>query len=221
MKKKQEKSNDLKNLAIVLAVIVLISFSFGVFIKRLSSPQIEKEYSNGFTFTKVSSSKFWSTTILNSKTRQLIEINNLRYSPSEVGSVAVFGNPRAFLQRIIESEANAAYLTYVPEESSSNAAPSYGNSSFVALTYVDLAAFLKKINGINLVLACTMNKTGYCQTAPVITCENQREKSMVIYVKPSNATKLVMENSCLTIEGNGLDLTKAYNKLFFIWYGIL
>lgn len=135
--------------------------------------------------------------------------------------MAVTGDPRIFLQGITESQANAAYLTYVPGDNTSNAASSYSNSSFVALTYADLATFLKKINGINLVIACTRNETGFCGTVPTVTCENQQGKSMVIYLKPSNITKISMENSCLTIEGSGLNLAKAYNKLFFLWYGII
>jgi len=221
MKKKQEKSNDLMNLIMVLVIIIILSFSLGIFIKRISSPKVVKEYSNGFTFTKLQNSKFWSTTIVNSKTRQEIEFNNIRYFPSELNEVIVKGNPREFIQRITESQANAAYLTYIPEGNTSNSALVYGNSSLVALTYADLATFLKKINGINLVLACTRNETGFCETVATITCENQHGSSMVIYLKPSNVTRLIMSDACLVIEGNGSNLLKAYTKLLFLWYGIL
>ena len=221
MKKNKMPDSDILKLILILLFFVILTLAVGIWFKNRATPKILTEYSNGFIFTKASNSKFWSTTVINSETRQEIGINNLRYSPSEVKDVVVIGDPRIFLQRLTESQANAAYFTYVPERNTSNAAASYGNSSYVTLTYADLTTFLKKINGISLVLACTRNETGYCEENPTVTCENQQDKSMVVYLKPGNTTKLIMENTCLIIEGNGLNLAKAYNKLFFIWYNII
>lgn len=206
--KKKEKSNDALNLAIVLAIIILISFSIGIFVKRISSPKIEKEYSNGFTFTK--SGNFWVTVVLNSKTKVLYP-EEFRYSPSEVKDIKVEGNPKTFLDKLIIGGGDSIYFTFDPSK----------NTSLMNIIALDTSKMLNELNQITLVAACTKNETEACSDRPIVTCENQIGKALVIYVKPSNLSKLSTDNNCLTIEGSGKELLKTYTKLLFLWYGII
>ncbi|MBS3115183.1 hypothetical protein J4482_00995 [Candidatus Woesearchaeota archaeon] len=209
MRKKQEKSNDLKNLIIVLAIIVIISFASGVFIKRTLTPKIEKEYSNGFTFTKVG--KFWYTSIKNPVINQEYSVD-FRYSPSQVKNITVIGNPKNFFEIMKINELNAAYITF---NFRNNVTSAY------SLAAADLSKQLKVVNGVTLMAACTENITDACNTRPIVTCENQEDKALVIFLKDSEKPKISMVKNCLTLEGRNDDLVRVYTKLLFIWYGIL
>ncbi|MEK6886767.1 MAG: hypothetical protein AABW88_02965 [Nanoarchaeota archaeon] len=206
---KKEKSDDLKNLVIVIAIIVLISFAFGVFIKRMSAPKIEKEYSNGFTLTKVG--KFWYTTIKNSQSLQEYDVD-FRYSPSQVNEVGVIGNPKSFFNLMKQNDLNAAYITFNFRENVTSA---------YALAAADISKFTKLVNGVTLVAACTENITDVCSTRPIVTCENQEDKALVIFVKDSVNPKISMVKNCLTVEGRNEELVQSYTKLLFLWYGII
>lgn len=207
--KKKEKSNDVLNLVIVLAIIIIIFFSLGIFVKRITSPKIEKEYSNGFTFTKIG--KFWYTTIKNPILNQEYNVD-FRYSPSQVKNITVIGNPKSFFDLLKQNELDAAYITF---DFRNNVTSAY------SLAAADLSKMLKVVNRVTLIAACTENITDVCSKRPIVTCENQEDKSLVIFLKDSETPKISMIKNCLTIEGKNEELVKAYNKLLFIWYGIL
>ena len=207
--KKKEKSNDALNLVIVLAIIVIIAFSIGIFVKRVTSQKVEKEYSNGFTFIK--SGTFWYTSIKNPILNQEYSVN-FRYSPSQVKNITVIGNPKSFFELLNQNELNAAYISF---NFRNNVTSAY------SLAAADLSKFLKVVNSVTLVAACTENITDACSKRPIVTCENQEGKSVVILLKDSEKPRISMVKNCLTIEGRNEGLVKAYDKLLFIWYGIL
>ena len=206
--KKDNSSKDILKMFGILIIIVLISFAFGYFIRIKSSPKIETEYSNGFTFTK--SGNFWYTTIRNPIANQDYNVE-FRYSPGQVKNITVDGDPKKFFKLLETNNLTAAYFTFDPGR----------NLTYVNIVAADLAKFLKVINGITLVAGCTKNETDACHTRPIITCENQFGTSMVIYVKQSDTPKVSLNKNCLIVEGTGDGIIKAYTKLLFLWYSVL
>ena len=110
------------------------------------------------------------------------------------------------------NELNAAYITF---NFRNNVTSAY------SLAAADLSKQLKVVNGVTLMAACTENITDACNTRPIVTCENQEDKALVIFLKDSEKPKISMVKNCLTLEGRNDDLVRVYTKLLFIWYGIL
>lgn len=207
-KKKQEKDSSVRTLFVIVAILFLVSLSGVMFIKNSSQPKVETEYSNGFTFTKKDG--FWHTDIKNAISGQLYDVE-FRYSPSEVKNIPVEGSPKYFFKLLELNNLSASYFTFNP----------LANLSGVNIVAADLARFMNSIHGFVLVAGCTQNETDACQQQEIVTCENQLNKAMVIYVKESDSPKISLVKNCLTIEGKGQSLIEAQNKLMFLWYGIL
>jgi len=208
-KPNKEKSNDIIKLFLTLFIIIIISLAFGYFLRSTSKPKLQTEYSNGFTFTKVGN--FWYTTIKNPIVNQEYNID-FRYAPSQVRNIIVTGNPDNFFVLLKQGNLTASYITFDLDNNVSSA---------VTLAAADLSKLLKVINGITLVAACTSNQTTACYERPIVTCENQEDRALVIYLKQSTAPRISMTKNCLTIEGENEDLVRAYTKLLFLWYNIL
>jgi hypothetical protein len=52
-----------------------------------------------------------------------------------------------------------------------------------------------------------------------ITCNNTNDP--VIYLKLDNETKIVYDRNCITVQGQGEEITKASDKLLYMWLGII
>jgi len=58
-----------------------------------------------------------------------------------------------------------------------------------------------------------------CIERPIVTCEN---KSLsVLYVKEAADAKVILNDNCLIVQGQGLDIVKALDRLLMILYGIM
>ncbi len=205
---KKKKDYEILKLFSVVFLMIIIALAFGYFVRSQTRPKQEIEYSNGFKFTKVGS--FWYTSIQNPLVKQEYNLD-FRYSPSEIKDIPVEGNPDSFFRLLEKNNLTGAYFTFNPS----------GNLTAVNLAAADLSKLLKVLNDVTLVAACTVNSTEACSTRPIVTCENQENLSVVIYVKQDPTPKITMNKNCLTIQGQGEGLIKAYTKLLFIWYSIL
>lgn len=206
---KKKEDHSLRNLFLTLLFIVLLSFAIGSFFRGKLRPQVQTEYSNGFTFTQAG--KFWYTTVRNPVANQDYNME-FRYAPSQVKNITVHGNPRFFFNLLKQGNLTGAYITFNFTQNASYA---------TTLAAADLSKFLKVINGVSLNASCTSNETLACHTRPVVTCENQDDRAVVIFVKNSETSAVTMYKNCLTIEGKDEGLVKAYTKLLFLWYNVL
>lgn len=208
-KAKNDNVKDIIKMFAILAVTIAIFVTIGALIVNKIKPNIQTEYSNGYTFTKTGG--FWHTTVRNPSASQDYNLD-FRYSPSEVNDVIVNGNPRLFFNLLQDNNLTGAYFTFDPTAQ---------NLTSVNLAAADLSKYLKVINGITLVAACTKNETVACHTRPIVTCENQLNKSVVIYAKQSTIPAISLSKNCLTIEGTNEGMVKAYTKLLFYFYNII
>ncbi len=203
----KKESDNVGVLFLLIIVLSLIFFGIGLFIFNKIHPKAETETSNGFVFVK--SGAFWQTEIKNPYINQVYQLE-FRYSPSQVKNVSVNGDPNKFFTLLNLNNLTGAYLTFDPNE----------NLTFMTLAAADIARSLNTLHGIRLVAACTSNVTA-CSDRPIVTCQNQEGHAMVIYLKTDPVTKVTMEKNCLTIQGQGSDFIRAYNKLLFLWYSVL
>ena len=211
MKKQKGNDREIVKMFLILFLILIIAFGTGYFIRSKARPKILTEESNGFVFQKTEGTKFWYTSMLNPFTRQEFNVD-FRYSPSEVKNISVIGDPINFFRLLKQGNLTGAYITFDLE----------GNVSYAtALTAADMSKLLKVMNGITLVAACTSNSSEVCHKRPIVTCENQEDRAIVVYVKESIGSKITMQRNCLTVEGDDEELVRAYTKLLFIWYSII
>ena len=204
----ETKDNNSRNLWIAVVLMFILAFTVGYVVKTQLHPKPITETSNGFLFTK--QGNFWTTVIKNKAINREYNLE-FRYSPSQVKNVTVQGDPTNFFTLLKLNNLTAAYFTFNPNE----------NLSFLNLVAADSAHLLNSLNGVTLVAGCTVNQTSACADRPIITCENQLDKALVIYAKPGPVPKVTMQKNCLIIEGQGEDIIRASTKLYFMWYGII
>ena len=66
--------------------------------------------------------------------------------------------------------------------------------------------------------ACDKNETDACASVPLITCENTND--LVLYVLQDDEPSVTLDDNCIIIKGNELDLVKAVDRLLFAFYEI-
>ena len=208
MKKKSTDKDNINKFYAGLFIFFFLVFSLIAFIKAGSNTEVETETYNGFDFVK--SNGFWTTEIRNPIINKEYVVE-FRYSPNEVKEIPVEGDPKNFFHLLGINDLDSAYFTFNPGQ----------NLSDVNLLAADIAKYLRIINGIHIVAACTSDEDVSCKTRPIVTCENKEDSALVIYATKDDVAKVSMDKNCLTIQGKDEELLKAYTKLLFVWYGII
>jgi len=214
----KKSSNKALYATIVLVLIILVAiFSVRFFMKepeprtiddlhRLNlngklEPEIGYLY-NGLSF--VNYDNIWYTQIMSPGGTRLYDVA-FRFGPKEVEDVPVKGK----FDVTKFDEVGEYYVTFDPLGSQFN---------FVAVAISDFNQNMMKVFDKIPVAACDKNETVACKDRPIITCNNTEE--IVLYVKERNETKIVFENNCINVEGSGLELVKAVDKVMYIFYKI-
>ncbi len=164
-------------------------------------------YTTGFSFVKVQN--YWVTRITIDDVNYDIPF---RYNPYEVENITTEGN--------LIDYANAykrykySYLTLDDWDE--------GGEGYLTMSVNEISKIFADVLGNKVIAACTSeNKTGSCYNYNFTTknCENTDEP--VVYIKIDEETKLIGEGSCITVQGNGEDLIRATDKLFYTWFGVM
>jgi hypothetical protein len=155
---------------------------------------------NGFSFVKYNDQ--WYTRFKRRDNNQSYNVQ-FRFSPKEVEHVPLSGDYSQLLQE------NSTYVTFDPTPD---------NLSSTALAAADLSVSLVKVFDIIPVAACTKNETRACQTRPILEC---KPGFPVVYLKNASIAGASMQGTCLTIQGEGIDLVKAVDRVLMGWYGVM
>ncbi len=157
---------------------------------------------NGFSFIRYGDA--WMTKIKVPNAEGYINLE-MRYGAREVQDVRVVGDPNYLTQF------NSSYITFDPTEK---------DLSSLALAASDLAENMAKVLKIRPVAACTKNETAECQTRPIINCDKDRVYP-VYYLRHAEESAILAEGNCITIQGEGLEIVKAVDRLILGWYGVI
>ncbi len=155
----------------------------------------------GFSF--VNFEDRWFTRFMRPNTTKVFDVE-LRFGPREAENVSLVGDPVPFIK---ENTQNATYVTFDPLQE---------NLSFVALAAADVTTALNKIFFISAYPACTQNKTGTCHTLPTVTCTDGLP---VILLRDALTPSVVVNGSCIIVEGKNMELVRAADRLLLEWYG--
>lgn len=157
---------------------------------------------NGFSFIKFE--HVWYSQIVKGNTIYDVTFNN---GPRNVENITVEGQLGSVFSR--EYGGNL-YITF-----DSNAT----SRKYIAVANAGLSLGLAKGFQYNLTAGCTNNESALCQQRGVFVCGDS-EKA-VIYFKEAKETKVIMNDTCVIIQGTGIDLVRAKDRLLLKWYGMM
>lgn len=195
-----KKSNKILMVSIIFIVIVFV----GIFLlKYLKQPKIEKITYGGFTFEKHGGT--WFTEWVRQDGQSFVI--PFHFNPEEVEDVLLEGRLSDDFDNGIKQ--GTIYLTFDPDEADLN---------YVRIAFTELSFKLLQVFEVIPNASCTKNYTG-CEDRPIVTCDDMDKA--VIYVKQSNETRILLKGNCIVIEGYGIDIIRATDRLLFGMYNIM
>lgn len=217
--KKSEKNISDKILIVSVIIIIIIFFIAFFGFKYLSKSEIktidelhllnmqgklkpEQGYIfKGFSFVKLDT--LWYTQIQVENRLYNIPIH---FGPRDLKDIPIEGSYNATLFDLSQG----IYMTFDP----------LGNYlTYVALATGEIDQTLTKAFGKYPVAACIKNETEACKTRPIINCTNT--KAPLIYVKEADETKVILNDNCLIVQGKGMEIVKAADRLLMRLYDIM
>ncbi|MBW3003930.1 hypothetical protein KY337_05170 [Candidatus Woesearchaeota archaeon] len=201
----------------VLLIIVIIAAIFAIRycgdkeeIIQIESPTgqsvnviASSQYSyNGFDFSQGNDGLWYTYVQIDPQTEYYVR---LHYGPIELEKIPIEGDIDESFKNI-----NKVYLTFDPEGESLN---------HVTLATGEIGTNFVKAFQIGLEGACTVNKTKACEARPIVTCEDAEEPT--IYLKEAEETKVIMQGSCITVQGKDEELIMAAERLLYFLYGVM
>jgi len=205
--KKPEITKSTKNLIyLVVGILVLLGI---ILLLRNYIPDDADDY-NGFHITK-GSDDLWHVELTIENTEYDIP---LHYHPTELEDIVVWGDPNWFFRLLTTYGLNAAYLTFNPIQ------PQEG-LKYVALASAEISLTMGQVFNVKPIAACLVNETSACDDRPIVDCSS--DDRMVIYIKENfnNRTSITEDTNCITVEGQGVDVLRAAEKLIYYWLGVV
>jgi len=154
---------------------------------------------NGYAFAKIDN-MWWTRWKSGNKAYNI----PLRFNPRQVENVTIDGElDKRFT-------ANNLYITFNPDEE---------RFTYLALAAGELSLNLVTALNATPIAACITNSTDTCSTRPIVSCQN--EDKAVIYIREANETAVLLNGNCMVVQGNGMEIMRAVDRVLFIWYGIM
>lgn len=203
MTTQKDKLQNVFVIGVTLAMIVfLLTVFFGV--KYYYKPQPAETLKYG-AFNFVKQGAVWYTNW--QRAEKLYRIG-LRNSPAEVEKIPIIGNfSNSFNKK------NKIYLSFDPF--SENSTFKYQTLAISELT-TELAGPL----GREPTAACTRGEqVAACKQRPIVNCDN--DDLNVIILKAEEPAQVLLNNTCITIQGKDEDLIKSAEKTLYVWFGII
>jgi len=197
----EQKNSKHFTYALIISISLILLFIAIFFIsKAIYTPHYETYTSkNNFVFVKKAG--LWNTQWQNKGNLYNIHFH---FNPSQVENISIYDygfNLSKF------NTQTPVYITFDPSKQDLN---------YIALAASELSLNLARALKVPVAAACTENKTG-CHKRPIKTCNSS---DSVIYLKEENETAIILKNTCIIIQGKGLELTRAVDKLLFNWFRI-
>lgn len=195
-KSKQKATTYFLVVALIVIIIILGYILFGVKPKPPAPNTVEYSY---FTFTEVGG--LWQTEVQLAHTvYQAI----FRFNPKQVEDVYVTGKLGNLSRQI--------YITFDPVQQKED-------YKYLALAGSELSLHLVRALEKNVTAACTSNETDACIDRTIVKCGDQGKS--VIYLNPYPPTQITLNGTCVTLQGEKMELLKSVDRLLFQWYKIM
>ncbi len=217
--KEEKKISDWILIIAIIAIIVILALviAFKQFNKEqpktiedlhLSNLKKELKSDQGYVYRGYSfvfANGLWYTQVQNRAGTSLFNIP-LHYSPRDVANVPIEGN----FNSTIFNSVGMIYITFDPLGS---------NLQYVALAVGEFDQSIIKAFNKMPIAACDKNETKACETRPIITCNNTGMP--VLYIQQKPETKVIYNNNCIIVQGEGPEIVRAVDRLLLNLYGIM
>ncbi len=220
--KKKEKVSDrilVISIGIIIFIILICVISFKILKdKEETSKTIDELHSlnlkgklkpeqgyiyRGYSF--VFANDLWYTQVQTESGKYIFNIP-LHYAPGELETVPVEGK----LNYSLFNSEEKIYITFDP----------LGNDlQYVALAVGEFDQNIIQTFGKLPIGACDKNETDACATRPIIVCNNTNMP--VLYVQQKQETKVVYDDNCIIVQGEGMELIKAVDRLLLKLYKVM
>ncbi len=158
---------------------------------------------NGYSF--VFNNGLWYTQVQTISGTNLFDVP-LHYGPRDLEDIPVEGQFNAV---IFNSERNI-YITFDPLGQ---------NLQYVALAVSEFdQSIVQAFNKIPIA-SCDKNETLACSDRPIITCENK--DIPILYVQQKEETKVIFNDNCIIVQGQGPEIVRSVDRLLLKLYGIM
>ncbi|MBN2111946.1 hypothetical protein JW707_02490 [Candidatus Woesearchaeota archaeon] len=199
--KKEKDSLVYWSIALIIAAVILFLAASRFYSKE---PEYETVTYNNWEFQKIAD-MWWFEWQRGGNVYTV----PLRFNPYEVKSVPIKGK--------VDTEKfnskNYVYITFDFSEESSQ------NTTILALAATELTQNVATAINRTPIAACVNTLNEVCQERPIKTCGNTDEP--VIYLKEGGSTGIILEGSCITLQGEGLELIKSVDRILYHWYNII
>ena len=183
--------------AIVIVMVVILLMRFWI-----PEPTYETREYNGYDFKKIDGLWYFEW----QRENKLFTVG-LRNPPWELEDVPVRG--------ILSEKFNRGtiYVTHDPGQGENSR-----NFTIMALGAVELTSSMASSLGLLPVSACTNNESG-CIADHIKNCES--ENSSVILLTDIGEAGIQLQNECIVLRGEGMNLLKSIDRLLYQWYGMM
>lgn len=200
---KQDDAKDTRKLLITVFVVIGIFaaiFLFSYYLRVHDKPAApETRDYNNFEFTKEIG--LWKTEWQLGST---VFVLRMHHGPWDLENVTVVGKLDDRFQD------NRIFITFDPLGE---------DLSYIAISAGELGLNLYKAIQKYPVAACTANETDACMDRPIKTCDNTN--ASVIYLKSDPEEKIIMRGNCVIIQGQGMEIVRATERVLYQWYQIM
>ncbi|MFQ5620940.1 MAG: hypothetical protein ACE5FT_03785 [Candidatus Nanoarchaeia archaeon] len=194
-------SDGAKQLYWLLFAVVVIMGAILALRFILPEPAYETREYNGFDFTNVDNAWYFEW-----QHENIIYEVGLRYAPWEVEDVPIRGVLNgSFNQKKV-------YITHDPDLGENSR-----NFTVIQLGAVELASSMASSLNLLPISACTVN-TSSCVASHIVTCDSN---GSVVYMTDIGSAGVVLNQNCITLRGENMELIKSIDRLLYQWYGIM
>jgi hypothetical protein len=214
----EERRKDTVKLLITIGIVVIIIAAFVIlFLLRQPKKVVtvdemheanlkgELKPSQGYIYHGYSFINFsgvWYSRVQKGNMTYEITFNN---DPKSVEGIPIEGKLSTnFL------DGDTIYITFDPDAV---------GAKYITVANAGLSMSLIKGFGYKLVASCTDNQSTVCQKNGAVRCGD--EGKPVIYFKESAETKILLNETCITVQGTGPEMVKAKDRLLMDWYGMM
>ena len=218
----EEESKDGKNIVIMLLVIlgifIVIFAGFRLYNNYFSEPDyisiddlhdqnldqklpLEEGYVyKGYSFVKVDG-LWWTKVRIDHRTINV----PLHFGPKELEDINISGD--------LSYEFNNKGKVHIAID------PEVNYNRYYTLALMELNNNVAQ--GLNHEIIASCTKENYvCEERPIVNCDDTKGNA-VIELRVANETKIVFNETCILIQGQGMDLVRASNRLIYYWYRVM
>jgi len=202
--KHEKKQDNILYWSIALLITIILLLFAGAKFFSDDTPEYETMTYNNWEFTKIAG-MWWFEWQKDDTVYQV----PLRFNPLDAKGIPVVG-------KINTTKFNAEDYVYITFDLSNDS-----NQQFpiLALAATELTQNIASAIKRTPIASCTNNNSEACIERTIKNCKNTDEP--VILLHEGGQSGVLLADNCIILQGDGIELVKAVDRLLYHWYGII